>query len=140
MNGQGRRGIVQGYKSRFLLDDDGQVQSTHSISAGLDYPGIGPQLAHLGETGRIEFTSAGDEEALDAMRFFARNEGVIFALESAHAGAATLKIAARLQHDQAVIVNMSGRGDKDLFITADALAPEEWIQFLEKEVSTYVRT
>jgi tryptophan synthase beta chain len=140
MNGQGRRGIVQGYKSRFLLDDDGQVQSTHSISAGLDYPGIGPQLAHLGETGRIEFTSAGDEEALDAMRFFARNEGVIFALESAHAGAAALKIAARLQHDQAVIVNMSGRGDKDLFITADALAPEEWIQFLEKEVSTYVRT
>jgi tryptophan synthase beta chain len=133
MNGQGRRGIVQGYKSRFLLDDDGQVQSTHSISAGLDYPGIGPQLAHLGETGRIEFTSAGDEEALDAMRFFARNEGVSFAL-------ATLKIAARLQHDQAVIVNMSGRGDKDLFITADALAPEEWIQFLEKEVSTYVRT
>jgi len=140
MNGQGRRGIVQGYKSRFLLDDDGQVQSTHSISAGLDYPGVGPQLAHLGESGRIEFTSASDDEALNAMRFFARNEGVIFALESAHAGAAAMKIAARLQSDQAVIVNMSGRGDKDLFITADALAPEEWIKFLEKEVGSYVRS
>ncbi|MGC9313541.1 MAG: tryptophan synthase subunit beta [Sediminispirochaetaceae bacterium] len=140
MNGQGHRGIVQGYKSRFLLDHDGQVQPTHSISAGLDYPGICPQLAHLGETGRIEFTSASDDEALNAMRFFARNEGVIFALESAHAGAAAMKIAARLQHEQAVIVNMSGRGDKDLFITADALAPEEWSRFLEKEVSTYVGT
>jgi len=137
MNGLGRNGIVQGYKSKFLLDEDGQVESTHSISAGLDYPGIGPQLAYLGETGRIHFTSASDEEALQAMRFFAEHEGIIFALESAHAGAAALKVAAELSPDKAVIVNMSGRGDKDLFITAGALTPKPWREFLQKEVDSY---
>ena len=139
MDGSGRTGIVQGYKSRFLLDDDGQVQHTHSISAGLDYPGIGPQLAHLGESGRIEFTSATDEEALNALRFFAEREGIIFALESAHAGAAALKVAAELPPDKAVIVNMSGRGDKDLFITARALTPGAWNEFLLQEVSNYAK-
>jgi len=139
MNGVGKTGIVHGYKSLFLLDADGQVQRTHSISAGLDYPGIGPQLAQLGEKKRIEFTRASDREALDAVGFFARHEGVVFALESAHAGAEALKRAQHLPSEKSIIVNMSGRGDKDLFILADALDREAWRIFLQKEVSQYAR-
>ncbi len=137
MNGEGRPGIVQGYKSFFLLDEDGQVQETHSVSAGLDYAGIGPQLAALGQAGRIEFTSATDTEVLEAVKFFARHEGVVFALESAHAGAAALKLAPTLPRDQAVIVNMSGRGDKDIFISAKHINPEPWFQFLKDEVKRH---
>lgn len=135
MNGRGRVGVVHGYKSRFLLDDDGQVQATHSISAGLDYPGIGPELAHLGDTGRIEFVRVGDAEALEALRFFARHEGVLFALESAHAGAAAMRLARELGPDKNIFINMSGRGDKDLFITARALDGEAWMAFLQSEVN-----
>lgn len=129
-----REGILHGYKSRFLLDDDGQALPTRSISAGLDYCGIGPQLAALGKEGRIEFTSATDKEALDAVKFFARNEGVLFAMESAHAGAAAIKLAPSLPKDKAIIVNMSGRGDKDIFITCPVFRPEEWKQFLISEL------
>ncbi len=127
-------GIIHGYKSRFLVDEDGQVAPTHSISAGLDYPGIGPQLAALGESGRIEFTSASDDEALDAMCFFARYEGVVFALESAHAGAAALRIARALSSDKVIVVNMSGRGDKDIFITSPVFRPVPWKEFLKAEL------
>lgn len=137
MNGSGRPGIVQGYKSLFLLDDDGQVQTTHSISAGLDYPGIGPQLAFLGETERVEFTTAADLEAVEAVRFFAKNEGVVFALESAHAGAHTLKLAKALPKEKSLIVNMSGRGDKDLFILAKKLDKTGWHHFLAQEIRHY---
>lgn len=136
MEGLGRPGIVQGYKSLFLLTPDGQVQDTHSVSAGLDYPGIGPQLAALGMAGRVEFARATDQEALDALQFFARNEGVIFALESAHGAAEAMRIAMELPEDRAVIVNMSGRGDKDLFITARELDGERWREFLSREAST----
>ncbi len=132
--GVSRTGIAHGYKTRFLMDDDGQVQDSHSISAGLDYPGIGPQLADLGVSGRIEFTSASDEETLAAVKFFARHEGVMFALESAHAGAAAMKLAPTLSPDQNIVVNMSGRGDKDLFITAKALDRDRWLEFLQSEV------
>lgn len=134
MNGKGRLGIVQGYKSRFLLDADGQVQLTHSVSAGLDYPGIGPQLAELGESGRVEFFSVRDREAIDALRFFARTEGLCFALESAHAGALAMRIAKEYRPDQSIVINMSGRGDKDIFITAPAIEPESWEGFLREEV------
>ncbi len=137
MGGDARPGVVQGYKSFFLLDDDGQVQDTHSVSAGLDYAGIGPQLAHLGQTGRVEFTSALDTEVIDAVKFFARNEGVVFALESAHAGAVAMKLAPTLPKDKALIVNMSGRGDKDIFISAKIITPEPWIAFLKDEVAKY---
>jgi len=137
MNGAGELGILQGYKSLFLLDSDGQVQPTHSISAGLDYPGIGPQLAHLGATGRVEFLSASDEQALDALKFFARNEGVLFALESAHAGAAALELAPQLSPDRTLIVNMSGRGEKDLFLTAPAFKGEQWRNFLYQEAQSH---
>ena len=133
MNGRGQAGIAQGYKSLFLADGDGQLQPTHSISAGLDYPGIGPQLAHLGETGRIRFTTASDDEALEAVRFFARTEGLIFALESAHAAAAAMRLARDYPPDSDIVVNMSGRGDKDLFILAKALDPDNWRAFLASE-------
>jgi tryptophan synthase beta chain len=137
MGGDARPGVVQGYKSFFLLDDDGQVQDTHSVSAGLDYAGIGPQLAQLGKSGRVEFTSALDTEVIDAVKFFARNEGVVFALESAHAGAAAMKLAPTLPPHKAIIVNMSGRGDKDIFISAKIINPEPWIAFLEDEARQY---
>jgi tryptophan synthase beta chain len=135
MTGMGKTGVIQGYKSKFLYDGDGQIVKTHSISAGLDYPGIGPQLAHLGTSGRIEFTEVNDEEALEALRFFAVNEGIIFALESAHAGAAGLKIAKEYSPGEALIINMSGRGDKDIFITAKALQKEKWFEFLKEETA-----
>jgi tryptophan synthase beta chain len=135
MSGSGRPGIVHGYKSLFLLDDDGQVGETHSISAGLDYPGIGPQLAHLGTQGRIEFSRAGDTEALEAVRFFAANEGLVFALESAHAAAEALKRAPELPADRSLVVHMSGRGDKDLFILARQIDRDGWTDFLRKEAT-----
>ncbi len=133
MGDTGRPGIIQGYKSLFLHNADGQVLETHSISAGLDYPGIGPQLADLGERGRVEFCSALDTEALEALRFFARTEGLIFAMESAHAGAVALKVAPTMGRDQNLIINMSGRGDKDIFISAAALDNQNWRAFLDSE-------
>lgn len=129
-----REGIMQGYKSRFLLDEDGQALPTRSISAGLDYCGIGPQLAALGKSGRVEFTSALDREALDALKFFAKNEGVLFAMESSHAGAQVIKMAPTMSKDDVIIINMSGRGDKDIFITSPVFRPEEWKNFLEAEL------
>lgn len=135
MSGKAARdGIMHGYKSRFLLDEDGQALPTRSISAGLDYCGIGPQLATLGKQGRVEFTYARDDEALNAVKFFARNEGVLFAMESAHAGAEAIKLAPTLPKDKAIIVNMSGRGDKDVFITCPVFRRKEWIKFLHEEI------
>ena len=126
---------MQGYKSLFLSNPDGQLESTHSISAGLDYPGIGPQLAHLGEMGRITFTTASDSEAVDAVRFFARTEGMVFALESAHAAAAVMRIAKDYPREKALVVNMSGRGDKDLFILAHEMDRDNWADFLREEAA-----
>ena len=135
MSGKAARdGIMHGYKSRFLLDEDGQALQTRSISAGLDYCGIGPQLASLGKSGRIEFTSALDSEALNAVKFFAKNEGVLFAMESAHAGAQAIKMAPTLPKHKAIIINMSGRGDKDIFITCPVFRPEQWKEFLVSEL------
>ena len=135
MSGKAARdGIMHGYKSRFLLDEDGQALQTRSISAGLDYCGIGPQLASLGKSGRIEFTSALDSEALNAVKFFAKNEGVLFAMESAHAGAQAIKMAPTLPKNKAIIINMSGRGDKDIFITCPVFRPEQWKEFLVSEL------
>jgi len=129
-----RDGIMHGYKSRFLLDEDGQALPTRSISAGLDYCGIGPQLATLGRQGRIEFTYARDSEALEAVKFFAKNEGVLFAMESAHAGAEAIKLAPKLPKNKAIIINMSGRGDKDVFITCPVFRKEQWLSFLHAEI------
>jgi tryptophan synthase beta chain len=126
-------GIIEGYKSRFVQTDDGQVMATHSISAGLDYTGIGPELAALAETGRVEFTTASDKETLQAYQYLARTEGLLFALESAHAAAAALKIIPRLPKNKIAVINMSGRGDKDIFITAAELYKKEWTEFLRQE-------
>lgn len=112
-------GVIDGYKSYFLQDDDGNVAATHSISAGLDYPGIGPEHAYLFQTERAEYVSVSDTEALEAVRVLASTEGIIPALESAHAVAYALKLAPQLTKDQTMVVNISGRGDKDYFILKD---------------------
>lgn len=127
-------GIMQGYKTRFLIDDDGQACKTSSISAGLDYLGISPQLAMLGKSGRIKFEAILDDEALEAVSFFAKNEGVLMALESAHAAALAIKLAPSVPKDKAIVINMSGRGDKDVFITSPVFRPEEWKAFLKSEL------
>lgn len=129
-----RDDILQGFKSRFLVDDDGQAQETSSISAGLDYLGISPQLAMLGKTGRITFEAIRDSEALEAVSFFAKNEGILMALESSHAAAYAMKLAPNVPKDKAIIINMSGRGDKDVFITSPVFRPEEWKDFLRSEL------
>lgn len=130
-----RDGIIQGYKSRFLISEEGQTLPTSSISAGLDYPGISPQLAMLGISGRIQFSAILDDEALNAVSFFAKNEGVLMALESAHAAALAMKLAPSVPKDKAIIINMSGRGDKDVFITSPVFRPESWKDFLRSELT-----
>jgi tryptophan synthase beta chain len=110
----GRIGVLHGTKSYVLQDDDGQILTTHSISAGLDYPAVGPEHSWLRDQGRAEYTYATDEEALEAFRLLCRLEGIIPALESAHAVAEAIKRAPEMDAEQVIIVNLSGRGDKDL--------------------------
>ena len=112
--GGGRPGVLQGTMSYVLQDDNGQVASTHSVSAGLDYPSIGPEHAFLHDAGRVEYTSVSDTEALDAFQLLCRLEGIIPALESAHAVAHAIKVARDMKRGQIIIVNLSGRGDKDV--------------------------
>jgi tryptophan synthase beta chain len=112
--GGGRPGVLQGTMSYVLQDQHGQVASTHSISAGLDYPSIGPEHAFLHDEGRVEYSSVSDEEALEAFQLLSKLEGIIPALESAHAVAHAIKVAAAMKRDQIVVVNLSGRGDKDI--------------------------
>jgi tryptophan synthase beta chain len=112
--GGGRPGVLQGTMSYVLQDERGQIATTHSISAGLDYPSIGPEHAFLHDAGRVEYTSVSDDEALAAFRLLSRLEGIMPALESAHAVAHALKVAREMNGDQIVIVNLSGRGDKDI--------------------------
>lgn len=126
----GSVGVMEGYKSYFLQDEDGQMQLTHSISAGLDYAGIGPQLADLHDSKRIEFTSSTDRDALEAFNTLAREEGIIPAIESAHAVAYAIKLAPTLRKDQVIVVNLSGRGDKDLFIIAKSAKDKKFYDFL----------
>lgn len=135
LNKKPKSGIVEGYKSFFLQDDNGQVQETHSISAGLDYAGIGPQHAYLFESGRAEYQHATDKEVLDAFKFLARNEGVLGALESLHGMAYAMKLAPKLDKDKIILVNMSGRAEKDIFILGDKLGDQGWTEFLEKKAS-----
>jgi tryptophan synthase beta chain len=132
MNGRGREGIVQGYRSYFLQDDRGSLLPTHSISAGLDYAGIGPELADLGSRGRIRFVSANDEEVLDAVKLTARMEGILPALESSHALAEAFRRASTMDTNKIMVVNVSGRGDKDIFITAPYF-DGDWKNFLKSE-------
>ena len=128
-------GVAHGYRSYFLQDKHGQISNTHSISAGLDYAGVGPQLAHLKHIGRVEFMAASDDSALEALQFFARHEGILPALESSHALAGVLEIAKK-EKNKIIVVNVSGRGDKDIFITAKALCTNAWRDFLESELQS----
>ena len=110
----GTPGILHGYKSYILQDEKGETLPVYSISAGLDYPGVGPEHALLSDTGRAEYTTIDDNEAVDALFVLSREEGIIPALESAHALAHALKIAPKLAGDQIILVCLSGRGDKDM--------------------------
>ena len=116
---KGDVGVLHGMMSYLLYNKDGQVLATHSISAGLDYPGAGPEHAYLLDTGRVEYTHATDTEALQALRTLSETEGIIPALESAHAVAHGLKIAGQLSKDQIIVINLSGRGDKDMEIVEE---------------------
>jgi tryptophan synthase beta chain len=126
----GTIGVVEGYKSLWLQTDTGQVADTHSISAGLDYAGIGPLHAFLNSTGRVTYTSALDREVLQAFSTLARHEGVFASLESAHAVAEAIKLAPKLSKQKIIVVNLSGRGDKDIFILAKNLSDKTFEEFL----------
>jgi len=111
---KGTMGVLHGMKSIFLQDGDGQIMPVHSISAGLDYPGIGPEHAHLFQTGRAQYVPATDDEAVKAFQYLTRTEGIIPAIESAHAVAHAMKIAPRMKKSAILVINLSGRGDKDV--------------------------
>ena len=118
---RGRPGILHGNRTYLLQDADGQITEAHSISAGLDYPGIGPEHSWLHEIGRVEYVAATDQEALDAFQLCTRTEGIIPALEPAHAIAHLMTLAPALGPDGVVVMNMCGRGDKDIFTVAERL-------------------
>jgi tryptophan synthase beta chain len=130
-------GVAQGYKTYFLQTADGQMRETHSIAAGLDYVGVSPILSHFKDSGRARFESAEDREVIDAAALTIRKEGVIPALESAHAFAQAFKEAGRLRPDEVVVINQSGRGDKDIFTVADAFNDPAWKQFIIRKADQY---
>ena len=130
-------GIAQGYKTFFLQDGDGQMKETHSISAGLDYVGVSPILAHMHENKKARFESATDTEVVDALKLTMKSEGIIPALESAHAFAGAFREAPTLHRDQILIINQSGRGDKDIFTVADALDDPDWKKFIQTKAAQY---
>ena len=117
----GRPGVLHGNRTYLLMNEDGQINEAHSISAGLDYPGIGPEHSWLNDTGRVTFLSATDEEALQAFQLCCRLEGIIPALEPAHALAKVIELAPKRPKTHLMVMNMCGRGDKDIFTVADVL-------------------
>jgi tryptophan synthase beta chain len=120
--GAGSVGVLHGSKSYVLQDENGQILEAHSISAGLDYPGVGPEHALLKDVGRVSYVAVDDRSALSAFQTLTRSEGIIPALESAHAVACAVDLAPRRPKDEIIIVNLSGRGDKDLQILSENLA------------------
>ena len=130
-------GVAQGYMTYFLQDADGQMKETHSIAAGLDYVGVSPILSHFKETGKARFEAATDREVVDAVALTMRMEGLIPALESAHAFARAFKEAPRMSADDVIIINQSGRGDKDIFTVADAFADPAWQEFIIHKAEQY---
>lgn len=123
----GKPGVLHGMKSYLLQDDDGNVQLAHSISAGLDYPGVGPEHAYLRDSGRADYVSVTDKEAMDALMELTRLEGIIPAIESSHAMAYAFKKAKEMSKDQSMIVCLSGRGDKDVNTISDYLAGKGYL-------------
>lgn len=130
-------GVAQGYRTYFLQDTDGQMKETHSVAAGLDYVGVSPILSHLQETGRVRFEAATDAEVVDALALTVRKEGLIPALESSHAFARAFAEAPQLSPDDVILINQSGRGDKDIFTVADAFDDPKWKEFICTKADQY---
>jgi tryptophan synthase beta chain len=133
----GDPGIFQGYKSLVIQTGNGQIAPTHSVAAGLDYPGLGPELANLFLKKRLNLVSVNDKEAIKAFSLLCKTEGVILALESSHALAYAIKIAPKMSKEKIIIVNISGRGDKDIFNIARALKDKKFGEFLKEEINNY---
>ncbi|HUU41710.1 MAG TPA: tryptophan synthase subunit beta [Desulfatiglandales bacterium] len=133
----GSVGVAQGYKTFFLQNSDGQMKETHSVAAGLDYIGVSPILASLRQEKRARFEAASDSDVLDALSFTLKKEGLVPALESAHAFAQAFKEAPDLSADDVIIINQSGRGDKDIFTIADAFADPKWREFIKQKAEEY---
>jgi tryptophan synthase beta chain len=131
------QGVAQGYKTMFLQNNDGQMLDTHSIAAGLDYIGVSPILADLWEQGKVRFEAATDQEVLEALDLTIKKEGIIPALESSHAFVQAFKEAGQLQPSEALIINMSGRGDKDIFTIAHAFDDPSWKKFIREKGAEY---
>lgn len=132
-----RIGVAQGYKTYFLQDNDGQMKETHSVAAGLDYVGVSPILANLRETNRVRFEATTDKEVINALSLTIRKEGLIPALESAHAFAQAIKEASELSSNDIILINQSGRGDKDIFTVADAFEDPQWRSFIKEKAEEY---
>ncbi|MFZ5890795.1 MAG: tryptophan synthase subunit beta [Myxococcota bacterium] len=130
-------GVAQGYRTYFLQDEDGQMRDTHSVAAGLDYIGVSPLLAHYKHKGRVRFEATTDREVIDALALTVKKEGLIPALESSHAFAQAYKEAPSLSPDQVLLINQSGRGDKDIFTIADAFDDPAWKDFIVKKAARY---
>jgi tryptophan synthase beta chain len=133
----GSVGVAQGYKTYFLQDEDGQMNETHSVAAGLDYVGVSPILAAMHESKRVRFEAATDREVVAALALTAKKEGLIPALESSHAFAQAFKEAGSLPASESIIINQSGRGDKDIFTIADAFDDAEWKEFIRGKARGY---
>ena len=133
----GSIGVAQGYKTFFLQDSDGQMKETHSVAAGLDYIGVSPILSCLKEQGRIRVEAATDQEVIEALSLTLKKEGLIPALESAHGFVQAFKEAGRLRRDKSIIINQSGRGDKDIFTIADAFDDPSWKEFIREKAHEY---
>ena len=118
---EGRTGILHGMKTYILQDEDGLIKTAYSISAGLDYPGVGPEHSYLKDSGRVIYTSVTDDESIEAFKTLCRYEGIMPAIESSHALAAALKEAPKMRNDEIIVVNLSGRGDKDVHTVAKYL-------------------
>lgn len=130
----GSVGIAQGYKTYFLQNKEGQMLPTHSVAAGLDYIGVSPILSDLHDQKRVHFDAATDQEVIDVARLLMKTEGIIPALETSHAFAGFRKNSNNYQPNDLILINLSGRGDKDIFNIAEALHDEKWEAFLRKKV------
>ncbi len=136
-SGQAAEGVAHGYHSIFLQDEEGQMRVTHSVAAGLDYVGVSPVLAWLKETGRVRFEAATDREVLEAFDLLIRTEGLVPALESAHAFSRAFQEASSLSPDNIILICQSGRGDKDIFSVAEALGDPGWTSFIARKAVEY---
>ena len=130
-------GVAQGFKTYFLQDEHGNMLETHSIAAGLDYIGVNPILVHMWENDQVRFTAATDDMVRESLQLVMRTEGLIPALESTHAFAMAIEEAPSMGRDEVILINQSGRGDKDIFTIADALDDQKWKEFISAKAKGY---